>query len=169
MHSRGRRRRCMITRAAPRCHALSHDPGSPPTSWSTPTPHHTTHDHAQLPCVGMTVSRCSCCCSVRLAFCYLFLFCPRALHSMGGVGKGVGGGVWLRRRLILHRCISRLKLDNSSTRLGCRSPVSLFSLDVFSPALFRGYVYAALTCQLLYSVHSLLGWLKLGLKMIFGR
>lgn len=87
--------------------------------------------------------------------------------SQGAAFHGaVGRGAWLRRRLILHRCISRLKLDNSSTRLGYRSPVSLLSLDVFSRAPFRGYEYAALTCQLLCSVLSILGWFGWTTRML---
>lgn len=128
----------MITRAAPRCHAPAAPSRRPPFS---------THMTMPESCaLAWQLSG-----SLSLAFCYLFLFSPQgdAFHGFrvaGGLRMRPGAG--LSRRLILHRCISRLKLDNSSTRLGCRSPMSLLSLAVFSQALFGGYVYAALTCQL---------------------
>lgn len=160
MHSRGRRwrprRRCMITRAAPRCQAAFC-----PTSQDTPMPHMTMlkcstpvrwHDSELLLLLPSTLLLSS----PGILLLILCVSPPRRcipwnMWAEGGRRRGTG----LRRRLILHRCISRLKLDNSSTRLGCRSPMSLLSLDVFSLALFRGYVN-------LSAVYYPPGWLLSG-------
>lgn len=147
MHSRGRRvrlrRHCMITRPP----SLSSSSSSAVAPWHPipyPQPAHATC-HSLLPNLlaiwalcAFVVARSSLgACSI----CYLFLLCPAVVawwHAQWGKGGGrdrteqvaVGGGSLL---LIWHRCISRLKLDNSSTRLdSCCTPTSLLSLAVFS-------------------------------------